>query len=124
MTKGVRVTVAEHERPRTKGRAPHKLFYRLGGKAIRGRLLTGGAASGTRSVHFAMTARGFASKTGRRWRTGEGERAAQYITREEALEGGEAGCGRRSRRTATSSSRSTGPARRSRGTTAPMPTSM
>lgn len=91
MTKGVRVTVAEHERPRTKGRAPHKLFYRLGGKAIRGRLLTGGAASGTRSVHFAMTARGFASKTGRRWRTGEGERAAQYITREEALEGGEAG---------------------------------
>ncbi|WP_298089162.1 MobA/MobL family protein [uncultured Sphingomonas sp.] len=89
--KGIRVTVAEHERPRTKGRIPHKLFYRLGGKAIRGRLLTGGATSGTRSVHFAQTARGFASKTGRRWRTGEGERAAQYITREEALEGGEAG---------------------------------
>jgi hypothetical protein len=91
MNRGVRVTVAEHERPPTKGRVPHKLFYRLGGKAIRSRLLTGGATSGTRSVHFAMTARGFASKTGRRWRTGEGERAAQYITREEALEGGEAG---------------------------------
>ncbi|WP_294201298.1 MobA/MobL family protein [uncultured Sphingomonas sp.] len=91
MNKGIRVTVAEHERPRTKGRIPHKLFYRLGGKAIRSRLLTGGATSGTRSVHFAQTARGFGSKTGRRWRNGEGERAAQYITREEALEGGEAG---------------------------------
>jgi len=91
MKKGVRVTVAEHERPRTRGRTPRALFYRLGGKAIGGRLVKASIGSGTRAVHFAVTARGFSSKTGRRWRSGEGERAAQYITREEALEGGEAG---------------------------------
>jgi hypothetical protein len=91
MNRRVRVTVAEHERPRSKGRTPRNLFYRLGGTAISSRLLSGGTSSGTRSVHFAVTARGFASKGGRAWRDGEGERAAQYITREEALEGGEAG---------------------------------
>ncbi|MEH3100600.1 MobA/MobL family protein [Sphingomonas adhaesiva] len=91
MKKGVRVTVAEHERPRTRGRTPRALFYRLGGRAIGGQLLKASIGSGTRSVHFRFTARGFGSRTGRRWRSGEGERAAQYITREEALEGGEAG---------------------------------
>ncbi len=92
MNRRIRVTVQDGERPRTRGRTPRALFYRLGNQAIGSRLLTGGGAStGTRSIHFAVTARGFASKSGRAWRDGEGERAAQYITREDALEGGEAG---------------------------------
>ncbi len=92
MNRRIRVTVQACERPRTRGRTPRALFYRLGDQAIGGRLLAGGGAStGTRSIHFAVTARGFASRSGRAWRDGEGERAAQYITREDALEGGEAG---------------------------------
>jgi len=92
MNRRIRVTVQDSERPRTRGRAPRALFYRLGHQAIGSRLLTGGSAStGTRSIHFAVTARGLASKSGRAWRDGEGERAAQYITRENALEAGEAG---------------------------------
>ncbi len=92
MNRRIRVTVQNSERPHTRGRTPRALFYRLGAQAIGGRLLTGGGAfTGTRSIHFAVTARGFASKSGRAWRDGEGERAAQYITREDALEGCEAG---------------------------------
>jgi len=92
MNQRIRVTVQDGERPRTRGRTPRALFYRLGAQAIGSRLLTGGGAStGTRSIHFAVAARGFASKSGRAWRDGEGERAAQYITREDALEGGEVG---------------------------------
>ncbi len=43
------------------------------------------------SIHYAFTARGFKSSKGRRWRTGEAERAALYGVREDALEGGERG---------------------------------
>lgn len=43
------------------------------------------------SIHYAFTARGFASRKERRWREREAERAALYSVREDALEGGEAG---------------------------------
>ncbi|MFN3727366.1 MAG: MobA/MobL family protein [Allosphingosinicella sp.] len=46
---------------------------------------------GLYSLHFGFVARGFASTTGRRWRAGEAVRAARYIVREDALEGGELG---------------------------------
>ncbi|WP_028967912.1 hypothetical protein [Sphingomonas phyllosphaerae] len=92
MNRRFRVRVPEHERPRSRGASPRKLFYRVAGQAIGTRVTDGGSSrAGVRSIHFAVTARGFASTKGRRWRTGEGERAAQYITREEALEGGEHG---------------------------------
>lgn len=92
MNRRFRVRVPEHERPRSRGATPRKLFYRVAGQAIGTRVTDGGSSrAGVRSIHFAVTARGFASTKGRRWRTGEGERAAQYITREEALEGGEHG---------------------------------
>lgn len=91
MNRRFRVQVPERERPRTGNRTPHKLFYRLAGQLLEGGRGTAMAAAGTRSIHFAVVARGFASTTGRRWRSGEGERAASYIVREGALEGGEAG---------------------------------
>jgi len=92
MNRRIRVQVPEADRPKTQRRTPRRLFHRLGGKAMSSRLaITNAVSSGTRSIHFSVTARGFGSKTGRAWRDGEGERAAQYITREEALEGGEAG---------------------------------
>ena len=92
MNRRIRVQVPESDRPKTQRRTPRRLFYRLSGKAMSSRLVIANAVSGgTRSIHFAVTARGFGSKTGRAWRDGEGERAAQYITREDALEGGEAG---------------------------------
>lgn len=92
MNRRFRVHVPEHERPRSRGATPRKLFYRVAGQAIGTRVTDGGSSrAGVRSIHFAVTARGFASTKGRRWRNGEGERAAQYITREEALEGGEHG---------------------------------
>ncbi len=92
MNRRIRVQVPESDRPKTQRLTPRRLFHRLGGKAMSSRLVIANAVSGgTRSIHFAVTARGFGSKTGRAWRDGEGERAAQYITREEALEGGEAG---------------------------------
>jgi hypothetical protein len=90
MNRRFRVQVADTDRPRMKGRTPHRLFYRLGGQAM-GTRITASSSGGTRSIHFAVTARGFASRTGRAWRGGEGERAALYIVREDALEGGEAG---------------------------------
>jgi hypothetical protein len=66
MNRRIRVTVQAGERPRTRGRAPRALFYRLGAQAISSRVLTGGGAStGTRSIHFSVVARGFASKSGR-----------------------------------------------------------
>lgn len=90
MNRRFRVQVADTHRPRMKGRTPHRLFYRLGGQAM-GTRIKAASSGGTRSIHFAVTARGFASRTGRAWRGGEGERAALYIVREDALEGGEAG---------------------------------
>ncbi|MES3046704.1 MobA/MobL family protein [Sphingomonas faeni] len=90
MNRRFRVQVADADRPRMKGRTPHRLFYRLGGQAM-GARITASSSGGIRSIHFAVTARGFASRTGRAWRGGEGERAALYIVREDALEGGEAG---------------------------------
>jgi hypothetical protein len=93
MNRRIRVQIKDKERPRLHGRTPRKLFYRLAQQAMGTSLLTTGASNfgGTRSIHFAVTARGFASRTGRNWRTGEGERAALYITREDGSEGGEAG---------------------------------
>ncbi|MEH3121661.1 MAG: hypothetical protein PGN16_06705 [Sphingomonas phyllosphaerae] len=92
MNRRFRVHVPEYQRPRSRGATPRKLFYRVAGRAIGTRVTDGGSSrAGVRSIHFAVTARGFASTKGRRWRNGEGERAAQYITREEALEGGEHG---------------------------------
>ena len=87
----IRIQMPEQERPRLGGRTPRKLFHRLGGQVMRAVTSSGGTGPAMRSIHFAFVARGFASRTGRRWRTGEGERAALYIVREEGLEGGEAG---------------------------------
>ena len=92
MKRPIRVHMPKKERPRTHGRTPRKLFHRLGNR-VAGVIRLGGSSSGSgiRSIHFAVVARGFASQSGRRWRTGEGERAALYNTRESGLEGGEAG---------------------------------
>lgn len=87
-----RVRLEEHERPKIRSRNPRNLFYRYGDR-IRGSVGTSDARGrdGLRSIHYEFTARGFASTKGRRWRTGEAERAARYGSRAEGLEGGEAG---------------------------------
>lgn len=86
-----RVQVPERERPRISNACPRKLFHRLAGLAFASTGMTPVNDGGVRSIHFAFVARGFASRTGRRWRSGEGGRAALYVTRAEGLEGGEAG---------------------------------
>ena len=86
-----RVRVPEKERPRSGTGCPRKLFHRLAGLAFGTTGMRPSGDAGTRSIHFAFVARGFASKTGRRWRSGEADRAALYVTRAEGLEGGEAG---------------------------------
>lgn len=87
-----RVRLEEHERPKISSRNPRNLFYRYGDR-IRGSVGTSDARGpdGFRSIHYEFTARGFASTRGRRWRTGEAERAVRYGSRAEGLEGGEAG---------------------------------
>lgn len=92
VSRRVRVDIPEKQRPKIGGRAARKLFQRASG------LLPGlvgfsnaRGADGFYSIHFDFTPRGFASTKGRSWRTGEAERAARYITREEGLEGGEHG---------------------------------
>lgn len=92
MTRKFRVQVPERERPRTGNATPRKLFHRTAGAVFSGAVTKSFAASdGLRSIHFGFTARGLASTKGRRWRTGEGARAALYIARLEGLEGGELG---------------------------------
>lgn len=88
----VRITLMEKERPRVGRTTARKLFQRtklfstgsIGTSDFRG-------PDGRHSIHFDFTPRGFASWKGRRWRVGEAERAARYITREEGLEAGEEG---------------------------------
>ena len=88
----LRVCVPQEERPRTGTSTARKLFHRTVDMRVGTTGLTDARGpDGLYSVHFAFIARGFASTKGRRWRTGEAERAALYIVREEGLEGGEAG---------------------------------
>lgn len=88
----VRVTVAEKEKPRIGRGTARKLFQRASG-LLAGNVGAGSARGpdGLYSIHFAFRPRGFASTKGRRWRAGEAERAARYVTREDGLEGGEHG---------------------------------
>ncbi len=88
----IRVQVAEHDRPRSFGTTPRRLFTRqaiFSTSTSRGRDQQ--RADGLRSIHFSLVARGFRSTAGRRWRAGEAGRAALYAVREDALEGGEVG---------------------------------
>lgn len=91
LNRSFKVQVPEKERPHIGKGCPRKLFHRLGGLAFGTTGMTPVDDGGVRSVHFAFVARGFASKSGRCWRSGEGGRAALYVTRAEGLEGGEAG---------------------------------
>ncbi|MXO65960.1 MobA/MobL family protein [Altericroceibacterium endophyticum] len=91
ISRRVRVHMPEEQRPKF-SKTARRLFQRssiflpgdVGFSDARGH-------DGLYSVHFAFAPRGFASTKGRRWRAGEAERAARYITREEGLEGGEHG---------------------------------
>lgn len=93
LSRRLHIKMPEGDRPRTRSRTPRKLFTRTVEQMLRGTVGATNARSpdGRHSIHFAFTPRGFASKTGRRWRAGEAERAALYSVREEALEGGELG---------------------------------
>lgn len=92
LRRSARVRVPPEERPRIGATTARKLYHRTTGMLsgttglsdARGR-------DGLYSLHFAFTARGFASTAGRRWRAGEAERAARYIVREDGLEDGERG---------------------------------
>lgn len=87
-----RVRILPEERPRIGVSTARKLYHRMTG-ILSGSVGTSDArgSDGLYSLHFAFTARGFASTAGRRWRAGEAERAARYIVREGGLEDGERG---------------------------------
>ena len=88
----VRVRVPKEEQPRIGTTTARKLFHRTEDMLLGSMGLSDSRGpDGLCSIHFAFTARGFKSSQGRRWRTGESERAARYIVREDALEGGENG---------------------------------
>lgn len=88
----VRVRVPLEERPKVGATTARSLYHRAAGMLLGVTGLTDARGpDGLYSIHFAFTARGFASTTGRRWRRGEAERAARYIVREEGLERGELG---------------------------------
>lgn len=88
----LRVRMPQEERPRTGTSTARKLFHRTADMLFGTSGLTDARGpDGLYSIHFAFIARGFASTKGRRWRSGEAERAALYIVREEGLEGGERG---------------------------------
>jgi len=89
----VRIHVPEAQRPKLGRTTARKLFHRQRGLFLRKASSSAPTSGGTRSIHYSFTARGFVSKTGRRWRSGEAERAARYAVREDALEGGEQGWG-------------------------------
>lgn len=89
----VRVHIAAEDRSSGSNRTPHKLTNRgikeiyagtWGSNSRRG-------SDGLSSIHFEFVPRGFGSKKGRAWRTGEAERASLYATAHESLEGGELG---------------------------------
>ena len=88
----IRISMEENVRPRIGRSTARKLFHR-GTASPLGRIGVGDfrGPDGRHSIHFEFTPRGFASWRGRRWRPGEAERAARYITREDGLEGGEHG---------------------------------
>lgn len=88
----IHISMEENVRPKIGRSTARKLFHR-GTASPLGRI---GVADfrgpdGRHSIHFEFTPRGFASWRGRRWRPGEAERAARYITREDGLDGGEHG---------------------------------
>lgn len=88
----VRVRMPQEERPRIGTHTARKLFHRNIDMLFGTTGLTDARGpDGLYSIHYSHTARGFASTKGRRWRSGEAERAALYIVREEALEGGACG---------------------------------
>lgn len=89
----LRVRVSDADRPRTGSRTPRRLFTRAVEQMLKGTtgLSDARGSDGRYPIHYSFTARGFGSKTGRRWRAGEAERAAQYSVREDALEDGELG---------------------------------
>ncbi len=89
----IRVHVEEKSRPRFGNRTPKKLYSRRVSGMLRGSLGFSDrrGSDGFTSIHFSSVARGFSSTKGRRWRSGEAERAALYIVREDGLEGGEFG---------------------------------
>lgn len=89
----IRVKVAVPDRPRNRSKTPRRLFHRAFEAMLKGRtgLTDSRGPDRLYSIHYAFTARGFASRKERRWREREAERAALYSVREDALEGGEAG---------------------------------
>ena len=88
----VRIRVLPDERPRVGCTTARSLYHRAAGMLLGVTGLTDARGPDRLySIHFAFTARGFASTKGRRWRRGEAERAARYIVREEGLERGELG---------------------------------
>ncbi|MBN8807815.1 MAG: MobA/MobL family protein [Sphingomonas sp.] len=89
----IRVRVAQPDRPRYRGSTPRRLYHRQVQAMLAGTIGLSDSRGPDRlySIHYAFTARGFASRKGRRWRSGEAERAALYGVREDALEGGERG---------------------------------
>lgn len=91
---GKRVTVRMHESDRPKRKkTPSALYHRQVDTMLHGSWGSSDARGpdGLYSIHFGVTARGFQSTKGRRWRAREAERAALYITRETGLEDGERG---------------------------------
>ncbi|RYY23284.1 MAG: hypothetical protein EOP62_20720 [Sphingomonadales bacterium] len=92
MRQQVRVRMPTEERPKVGASTARKLFHRTVEWALGTIGLTDARGpDGLCALHFSFLARGFASTTGRRWRTGEAERAALYIVRNDGLEGGESG---------------------------------
>lgn len=89
----LRIKVPEADRPRTGSRTPRRLFTRGVEQMLKGTtgLSDARGPDGRHSIHYSFTARGFGSKKGRSWRTGEAERAGLYSVREDALEDGERG---------------------------------
>lgn len=88
----LRVCMPQEERPRTGTSTARKLFHRTADMLFGTTGLSDARGpDGLYSIHYSFTARGFASTKGRRWRSGEAERAALYIVREEGLEDGELG---------------------------------
>lgn len=89
----IRVKVAVPDRPRNRSKTPRRLFHRAFEAMLKGStgLTDSRGPDRLYSIHYAFTARGFASRKERRWREREAERAALYSVREDALEGGEAG---------------------------------
>lgn len=92
LNRRVRVQVEPKDRPRIRDNTARKLYHRALGM-LPGTIGHSDARGPDRhySLHFGFVARGFASTAGRRWRTGEAERAARYIVREDGIEAGKHG---------------------------------